>query len=56
MNQAMAEELCFVIGDMIQMPGGPALGEQGFMRVRVRVDVTQPLCRGRVVTLETGEQ
>ena len=24
------------------------------MRVRVRVDVTQPLCRGRVVNLEEG--
>ena len=45
-----------MIGKVIHMPGGPMLGGQGFMRVRVRVDVTQPLCRSRVVTLENGEQ
>ena len=27
-----------------------------FIRVKVIVDVTQPLCRGRVVTLETGKK
>ena len=46
MNQATAEELCASIGEVIRMPGGSTLGGQGFMRVRVRVDVTQPLCRG----------
>ena len=40
MNQATAEELCSVIGEVIHMPGGPTFGGQGFMRVRVRVDVT----------------
>ena len=56
MNQTMAKELCSVIGKVIYMLGGPTLGGQGFMRVRLRVDVTQPLCCGRVVTLENGEQ
>ena len=55
-NQAMVEELCSVISEVIHMPGGPSLGGQGFLRVRVRVDVTQPLCRGRIVSLENGEQ
>ena len=40
MNQATAEELCSVIGEVIHMPGGPTFGGQGFMRERVRVDVT----------------
>ena len=56
MNPTMAKELCSVIGKVIYMLGGPTLGGQGFMRVRVRVDVTQPLCCGRVVTMENGEQ
>ena len=56
MNQTMAKELCSVIGKVIYMLGGPTLGGQGFMQVRLRVDVTQPLCCGRVVTLENGEQ
>lgn len=56
MNQAMVEELCSMIGEVIRMPSGPALGGQGFMRVLVIVDVTQPLCHGMVVTLDSGEQ
>lgn len=56
MNQSMVEELCSVIGEVIHMPGGPKLGGQGFMRVQVRLDVSQPLCHGRVMTLENGEQ
>ena len=56
MNQATAKELCASIGEVMRMPVGSTLGGQGFMRVRVRVDVTQPLCCGRVVTLENGEQ
>lgn len=40
MNQAMVEELCSMIGEVIRMPSRPALGGQGFMRVLVRVDVT----------------
>ena len=56
MNQATAEELCASIGEVIHVPGSSTLGGQGFMRVWVRVDVTQPLCHGRVVTLENGKQ
>ena len=56
MNQATAEALCASIGEVIHVPGNSPLGGRGFMRVWVRVDVTQPLCRGRVVTLENGEQ
>ena len=55
MSQATAEELCASIGEVIRVPGGSTLGGQGFMRVQVRMDVTQPFCRGRVVTLENGE-
>ena len=55
MNQATAKELCASIGEVIRIPVGSTLGKQGFIRVRVRVDVTQPLCCGRVVTLENGE-
>ena len=56
MNQATTKELCSMIGKVIHMLGGPTLGGQGFMQVRVRMDVTQPLYRGRVVMLENGEQ
>ena len=56
MNQATVGDLCASIGEVIRMLGGSTLGGQGFMKVQVQLDVTQPLCRGRVVTLENGEQ
>ena len=56
MNQRTAEELCAKVGEVIHMPEDSYMSGQGFMRVRVRVAITQPLCRGRVVTLENGEQ
>ena len=56
MNQAMEEDLCASIEEVIRVPRGSTLGRQGFMRERVRVDVTKPFYRRRVVTLENGEQ
>ena len=56
MNQATVGDLCASIGEVIRVPGGSTLGGQGFMKVQVQLDVTQPLCRGKVVTLENGEQ
>ena len=56
MNQRTAEELCAKVGEVIHMPKDSYTSGQGFMRVRVQVAITQPLCRGRVVTLENGEQ
>ena len=56
MNQRTVEELCAKVGEVIHMPEDSYMSGQGFMRVRVRVAITQPLCCGRVVTLENGEQ
>ena len=52
----MAENLCEIVGD-IQRSNG-AVDEDGgsFFRVRVMLDVTLPLCRGRVITLPRGEK
>ena len=35
--------------------GGETMGD-GFFRVRVKVDISKPLCRGRVISLENGKE
>lgn len=56
MTKEVAEEICSSVGEVCRSE--THLTEEGgcFVRVRVRVDVTQPLCRGRVVNLEEGDR
>ncbi|XP_050273150.1 uncharacterized protein LOC126716163 [Quercus robur] len=55
MDRETAEEICSTVGKVVQSAGSKETGGgEGFIRVRVIVNVTQPLCRGRVVTLENG--
>ena len=54
MDRETAEEICLIVGKVVKSVGSKDLGGDGFIRVRVIVDVTQPLCRGRVMTLENG--
>ncbi|KAL0017099.1 hypothetical protein SO802_004168 [Lithocarpus litseifolius] len=55
LNRGMDEEICDIVGevckdtDISEMEGG------NFFRVRVTVDVTFSLCRGRRISLENGE-
>ena len=54
MTRAMAEEICDTIGEVQKSTG--AVDEEGghFIRVRVLVDISLPLCRGRLIRLEDG--
>ena len=54
MTREVAKEICSSVGEVCLL--GTHLTEVGgsFVRVRVRVDTTQPLCRGRIVDLEEG--
>lgn len=58
MNTDTAEDLCVAIGAICQDP--KILDSRGrgvgFIRVQVRLDITQPLCCGRVVTLKNGSR
>ena len=54
MDGEIAEEICSNVGKVVQTKGIRESGGNGFIRVRVIVDISQPLCRGRVVTLENG--
>lgn len=54
MTKEVAENICDIIGevhkstDVVTNEGGH------FIRVQVMIDITLPLCRGRVITLENG--
>ena len=54
MTKKIAENLCETVGEV--QKSIDAVDEEGghFIRVRVSVDVTLPLCRGRLITLENG--
>ena len=56
LTRKVGENLFEIVGD-IQRSNG-AVDEDGgsFFRVRVMLDVTLPLCRGRVITLTSGEK
>ena len=57
-TRAVAEKICGAIG-MVNKPIGDMDVEgdgDGFIRVRVTVDISQPLCRGRVISLENGKE
>ena len=55
MTKEVAEEICSSVGEVCHLETHPTEEGGSFVRVRVRVDVTQPLCRGRVVNLEEGD-
>lgn len=56
MTIAAAEKICGVVGEVISQ-SNPKLYDGGsFIRVKVAVDITLPLCRGHLVSLSDGKQ
>ena len=56
MNTTVAETLCELAGQILKLPNAKTEDCGGFMRVRVMVDISQPLCRGRMVTLDDNRE
>lgn len=52
MNRETTEDICEAATKVIRSQGETDLSGGGFIRVRVKIDVTLPLCCGRVVTME----
>ena len=56
MTKKLAENICDIIGE-VQKSVDAVTDEGGhFIWVRVMIDNTLPLCRGRVITLENGSK
>lgn len=56
LNRGVAEELCEVIGEVDQDSRNVEVEGGSFIRVCVRVDISIPLCRGRVLSIEDGKE
>ena len=56
MTMEVVENICETVGEV--QKSAKAVNEEGdyFVRVRVKVDITMPLCRGRIITLENDEK
>ena len=55
MSKEVAEDICSSMGEVGHPESHPTEEGGCCVRVRVKVDVTQPLCRGRLVNLEEGD-
>ena len=54
LTRAMVEEICDIIGEVQKSTG--VVDEEGghFIRVHVLIDISLPLCRGKLITMEDG--
>lgn len=56
MSKQVVEDICDTIGIVCLSIGGVDEDGGSFFRVKVTLDVSLPLCRGRVISLENGEK
>ena len=56
MNRKVAEELCEVFGRVDKSTKESEMDGGSFIRVRVILDISVPLCQGRVISLSQGEK
>ena len=56
LNRGVAEDLCEAVGVVDRSAKDTEVDRGSFFRIRVRVDISIPLCRGRVLSMEDGEE
>ena len=56
MNVKAAKKICEVLGKVIHSTDPVEIDGGNFMRVRVIMDISFPLCRSRVIALANGEK
>ena len=56
MSRMVAESLCDTTREVRRSPESIEDDGGNFFRVRVNIDISLPLCKGRVITLENGEK
>ena len=55
-RRKVAEQICEAIGRINASTDDSESEGDNFVRVRVSVDITQPLCRGRVISLDNDKE
>ena len=56
MNKRVAKGLCEIVGQVCHLQNAPTEDGGSFMRVWVLVDISQPLCRGRVIAFDNNRE
>lgn len=56
MTKEVAENLCDIIGEVSRNTGATTKEGRSFIRVRVTINVSMPLCHGKVISLEDGDK
>ena len=56
LNRGVAEDLCEAIGVVDRSANDTEVDRGNFFQIRVRVDISMPLCRGRVLSMEDGKE
>lgn len=56
MSKEVAETICVDAGEVVRSIGVETEKGGSFFRVRIRVDITLPLCKGRLVTFDEGKK
>ncbi|XP_065636245.1 uncharacterized protein LOC136070338 [Quercus suber] len=54
-NRRVAEQLCEALGTIYHGEEESNMIGDRFLRVRVNLNISKPLCRGRVITLDDGK-
>ena len=55
MMRGVAESIYDIIGDVCRSNGRVKEDGGSFIRIKVTLDIAQPLCRGRLVSFENGK-
>ena len=55
-TRKIVEQLCEVIGTVNKGTGGEEIEGDNFMRVQVTIDISKPLCGGRLISLDSGKE
>ena len=56
MTTKVAGNICDAIGKVVRSIGAETKEVGSFIQVRIKIDISLPLCRGRVITVESGEK
>ena len=56
MSIEVVETICGNVGEVVRSIGAETEEGGSFFRVRIKVDISLPLCRGRLVTFEEGNK